>query len=174
MIGEIRDLETAEIAVQAALTGHLVFSTLHTNDSPGAIPRLIDMGVAPFKIAAALVGVVAQRLARRVCPHCRSNYYPSPTQLDAIRYAGNRDRQFVRGSGCEKCYDTGYKGRVGIYELLEVTREMRDLIAQNSPIDAIRRLAVTNGFRTLGEQAIELVEEGATSIDEILRVAVFE
>ncbi len=174
MIGEIRDLETAEIAVQAALTGHLVFSTLHTNDSPGAIPRLIDMGVAPFKIAAALVGVVAQRLARRVCPHCRSNYYPSPVQLDAIRYAGSRDRQFVRGSGCDKCYDTGYKGRVGIYELLEVTREIRDLIAQNAPTDSIRRLAVTNGFRTLGEQAIELVEQGATSIDEILRVAVFE
>jgi type IV pilus assembly protein PilB len=94
--------------------------------------------------------------------------------LDAIRYAGSRDRQFVRGSGCDKCYDTGYKGRVGIYELLEVTREMRDLIAQNAPTDSIRRLAVTNGFRTLGEQAIELVEQGATSIDEILRVAVFE
>jgi len=174
MIGEIRDFETAEIAVQAALTGHLVLSTLHTNDSPGAIPRLIDMGVAPFKIAAALIGVVAQRLARRICPHCRTTYYPSPLALDAIRYSGNRDRQFTRGSGCDKCYDSGYKGRVGIYELLEVTRDMRDLIAQNAPIEELRKSATANGFRTLGEQAIDLVEQGATSIDEILRVAVFD
>ncbi len=174
MIGEIRDLETAEIAVQAALTGHLVLSTLHTNDSPGAIPRLTDMGVAPFKIAAALVGVIAQRLTRRICQNCKATYYPNPTVLDSIRYTGDRNRQFMRGSGCEKCYDTGYKGRVGIYELLEVTRELRDLIAQNAPIEQLRKAAVANGFRSLGEQAIELVEQGATSLDEILRVAVFE
>ncbi|MBL8888351.1 MAG: Flp pilus assembly complex ATPase component TadA [Planctomycetaceae bacterium] len=174
MIGEIRDLETAEIAVQAALTGHLVLSTLHTNDSPGAIPRLTDMGVAPFKIAAALVGVIAQRLTRRICQHCKTTYYPNPTVLDAIRYTGDRNRQFMRGSGCDKCYDTGYKGRVGIYELLEVTRELRDLIARNAPIEELRKAAVANGFRTLGEQAVELVEQGATSLDEILRVAVFE
>lgn len=174
MIGEIRDLETAEIAVQAALTGHLVLSTLHTNDSPGAIPRLTDMGVAPFKIAAALVGVIAQRLTRRICQFCKTTYYPNPTVLDSIRYTGDRNRQFMRGSGCEKCYDTGYKGRVGIYELLEVTRELRDLIARNAPIEELRKSAMANGFKTLGEQAIELVEQGATSLDEILRVAVFD
>ncbi len=174
MIGEIRDLETAEISVQAALTGHLVLSTLHTNDSVGAIPRLTDMGVAPFKIAAALVGVIAQRLTRRICLHCKSTYYPNPTVLDSIRYTGDRNRQFMRGSGCEKCYDTGYRGRVGIYELLEVNRELRDLIAKNAPIEQLRATAAANGFRSLGEQAIDLVEQGATSLDEILRVAVFE
>jgi type IV pilus assembly protein PilB len=174
MIGEIRDLETAEIAIQAALTGHMVFSTLHTNDSLGAIPRLIDMGVAPFKIAAALVGVIAQRLTRRICPHCKTSYYPNPTVLDAIRYPGDRNRQFQRGHGCEKCYDTGYKGRIGIYELLEVNRELRDLISQNAPVEKRRALAVAGGFRTLAEQAIELAENGTTSLDEILRVAVFE
>lgn len=174
MIGEIRDLETAEIAVQAALTGHLVLSTLHTNDSPGAIPRLIDMGVAPFKIAASLIGVVAQRLARKICPHCGTTYYPSPMTLDAIRYAGDRNRQFTRGAGCDKCYDTGFKGRVGIYELLEVNREMRDLIARGGSSSELRSLALSQGFRTLGEQAIEMAEQGTTSLDEIMRVAVFD
>jgi type II secretory ATPase GspE/PulE/Tfp pilus assembly ATPase PilB-like protein len=152
----------------------MVFSTLHTNDSLGAIPRLIDMGVAPFKIAAALVGVIAQRLTRRICPHCKTSYYPNPTVLDAIRYPGDRNRQFQRGHGCEKCYDTGYKGRIGIYELLEVNRELRDLISQNAPVEKRRALAVAGGFRTLAEQAIELAENGTTSLDEILRVAVFE
>jgi type II secretory ATPase GspE/PulE/Tfp pilus assembly ATPase PilB-like protein len=174
MIGEIRDLETAETAVQAALTGHLVLSTLHTNDSASAVTRLADMGIAPFKIAAALTGVIAQRLARKVCPECRSTYYPSPTVLDSISYSGDRTRTFVRGAGCNRCFDSGYSGRVGIYELLRVDREMRDLISSQAPVEALRQHARLHGFRSLGEQAVRLAEDGTTSLDEILRVAVFD
>jgi type IV pilus assembly protein PilB len=174
MIGEIRDAETAETAVQAALTGHLVLSTLHTNDSASAVTRLVDLGVAPFKIGASLLGVVAQRLARRVCSQCRGSYYPNPTLLDSLRYQGDRDRPFLRGTGCERCYDSGYQGRVGIYETLQVTREMRALINVGAPVDALRDCARRQGSKTLAENAIELAENGITSLEEILRVAVFE
>ncbi len=174
MIGEIRDSETAETAVQAALTGHLVLSTLHTNDSASAVTRLVDLGIAPFKISASLLGVVAQRLARRVCPNCRGSYYPSPALLDSIGYQGDRDRPFARGNGCDRCYDSGYQGRVGIYEMLQVTREMRDLINRGAPVDSLRDCAMRNGSTTLAENAIQLAEDGVTSLDEILRVAVFE
>ncbi|MEZ6134988.1 MAG: ATPase, T2SS/T4P/T4SS family [Pirellulaceae bacterium] len=174
MIGEIRDAETAETAVQAALTGHLVLSTLHTNDSASAIARLMDLGIAPFKISAALLGVVAQRLTRRVCPTCRGNYYPSPAVLQSINYQGDHNRPFVRGSGCDRCFDSGYQGRVGIYEMLQVTREMRELINQGAPVDSLRRCATDNGCSTLAENAIRLAEDGVTSLDEILRVAVFD
>ena len=174
MIGEIRDAETAETAVQAALTGHLVLSTLHTNDSASAVTRLADLGVAPFKIGASLLGVVAQRLARRVCPQCRGSFYPDPTVLDALRYSGDRNRPFVRGNGCERCYDSGYQGRVGIYEILQVSREMRELINVEAPVDAIRDCAQKNGCQSLAQHAIQLAEDGITSLDEILRVAVFD
>ena len=125
MVGEIRDADTANVAVQAALTGHLVLSTLHTNDSAGAVTRLLDMGVAAYKVAAALVGVLAQRLVRNVCPQCRTTYYPQADLLEAIHYEGDRRRAFVRGRGCEKCHDTGCRGRTGIYELLVCDQEMR-------------------------------------------------
>lgn len=174
MIGEIRDVETAETAVQAALTGHLVLSTLHTNDSASAVTRLVDMGVAPFKIGASLLGVIAQRLARRICPHCRGTYFPSPALLDALRYRGDRDRAFVRGNGCDRCYDSGYQGRIGIYELLHVTRDLRDLINANAPVDRLRDRAREHGCRPLSEHALQLAEDGMTSLDEILRVAVFD
>lgn len=174
MVGEIRDVETAETAIQAALTGHLVLSTLHTNDSPSAIARLVDMGIAPFKIAAALTGVIAQRLARKVCPDCRTNYYPSSTVLDSIRYTGQRNRPFTRGAGCNRCFDSGYAGRVGIYEMLPVTPDLRELITAGAGADSLRQLALQHGFQTLSHQAIRLAESGTTSLDEILRVAVFE
>jgi type IV pilus assembly protein PilB len=174
MLGEIRDVETAETAVQAALTGHLVLSTLHTNDSASAVTRLMDMGVAPFKIGASLLGVVAQRLARRICQHCRSAYYPSATTLDALCYAGERDRTFMRGAGCNRCYDSGFQGRTGIYEMLPIDRELRDLINTGAPVDRLREYARAKGLRTLAEHAIEIAEQGLTSLDEILRVAVFE
>ncbi len=174
MIGEIRDLETAETAVQAALTGHLVLSTLHTNDSVSAVTRLVDMGVAPFKIGASLLGVVAQRLARRVCSHCRGTYYPEPMLLDALSYRGDRDRPFIRGNGCDRCYDSGYQGRTGIYELLHVTPEVRELINVNASVDQLRDCARKLGCRRLSKHAIHLAEEGITSLDEILRVATFE
>lgn len=174
MIGEIRDVETAETAIQAALTGHLVLSTLHTNDSAGAVTRLVDMGVAPFKIAASLLGVVAQRLARKVCPHCRGSYYPPAALLEELRYQGEPDRQFVRGSGCERCYDTGYQGRIGIYEMLVVNRELRDMITRNPPVDVIRDWARKQGDPTLLESGLRMAENGITSLDEIMRVALFD
>lgn len=174
MIGEIRDLETAETAVQAALTGHLVLSTLHTNDAVGAVARLVDMGVAPFKIAASLLGVVAQRLLRRVCPSCRGLYYPPPALLEAVHYSGDRSRQFVRGAGCERCYDSGCQGRIGIYETLPVTRELRDMISNNAPVDKIRDWSLAAGHLPLVEQGLRLAEDGVASLEEVLRVAVGE
>jgi type IV pilus assembly protein PilB len=174
MIGEIRDTETAEVAVQAALTGHLVLSTLHTNDTASAITRLVDMHVAPFKIAAALLCVVAQRLARKVCPFCRSLYYPDKKLLETLRYEGNLNRQFVRGAGCEQCYDSGFKGRVGIYELMLATRELRDMIINGTPVDQIRDWHRKRGGKNLLEQGLQVAEEGTTSLEEVMRVAMFD
>jgi type IV pilus assembly protein PilB len=171
MIGEIRDAETAAIAIQAALTGHLVLSTLHTNDSFSAVTRLLDMGIEPFKLAAALLGVIAQRLVRTVCPACKTNYYPAAEQLDAIRYQGDRRRQFVRGQGCRECYDTGFRGRTGIYEVFTVDREVRELITTNASVDALREYHRTLGNGCLLDEGIRLAEAGRTSLDEVLEVA---
>lgn len=174
MVGEIRDLETAEVAIQAALTGHLVLSTLHTNDSAGAVTRLVDMGVASYKIAAALNGVVAQRLVRQICPHCRTTYFPKPELLDLIGYQGNRNRQFERGNGCAKCYDTGHTGRIGIYEILTMEREMRELISSDPSIEKLKTMSQDQGGTTLLQEGISLAEQGLTSLDEVLRVAFHE
>ncbi|MCL4110392.1 UNVERIFIED_CONTAM: hypothetical protein GTU68_025404 [Idotea baltica] len=174
MIGEIRDAETAEIAIQAALTGHLVLSTLHTNDSAGAIARLTDMGVAPYKVASAFAGVIAQRLVRTVCPHCRTHHYPPAELLETLRYVGDRRRQFVRGEGCNECFDTGYRGRTGIYELLVGNPEFRDMISGGATTEAIRKWSKQNGAKTLLEEGIELAESGRTSLDEVMRVAYFD
>ncbi|MGQ9574689.1 MAG: GspE/PulE family protein [Thermoguttaceae bacterium] len=174
MVGEIRDVPTAEVAVQAALTGHLVLSTLHTNDSAGAITRLIDMGIAPYKVAASLVGVVAQRLVRTLCPHCRTNYYPPTELLEGIRYQGDPRRSFARGEGCPKCHDTGFQGRTGIYEVLIATPEFRELIMHECSLDRIRQWYRQNGGRTLFEEGIRLAEKELTSLDEVMRVAFFE
>jgi type II secretory ATPase GspE/PulE/Tfp pilus assembly ATPase PilB-like protein len=171
MVGEIRDGETAEVAVQAALTGHLVLSTLHTNDTAGAITRLLDMGLASYKIAAALAGVVAQRLVRKVCPHCRMHYYPDRALLDAVRYQGDRRRQFVRGEGCDRCHDTGFEGRIGIYEVLPAPRELRELIVADPNVERIREWHRRQGGTSLLEEGIGLAERGLTSLDEVLRVA---
>jgi type IV pilus assembly protein PilB len=174
MIGEIRDVATAQIAVQAALTGHLVLSTLHTNDCAGAIHRLVDMGIEPFKIAAALVGVVAQRLIRTVCQSCKTFVYASAELLQTIHYAGDRRRSFVRGEGCPKCHDTGYVGRTGIYEVMPVDREIRSLISGGSGTDEIRDCYRRQGGKTLLEQGIRLAEKEQTSLEEVMRVAYFE
>lgn len=174
MIGEIRDVPTAQIAVQAALTGHLVLSTLHTNDCAGAIHRLVDMGIEPFKIAAALVGVVAQRLIRTVCPACKTFVYASAELLETIHFQGDRRRSFVRGEGCPKCHDTGYVGRTGIYEVMVVDREMRGLIAAGAHTDEVRDCYRRAGGRTLLEQGIRLAEKEQTSLEEVMRVAYFE
>ena len=173
MVGEIRDAETAEVAVQAALTGHLVLSTLHTNDSASAVTRLLDMGVASFKIAAALVGVIAQRLVRTICPDCRTQYYPPAEFLDMIHYAGDKRRQFTRGAGCSKCYDTGCRGRIGIYEVLTATPELRGIIGKTPNVGAIQECHRRQGGTSLLAQGIRRAEEGRTSLDEIMRVAFF-
>jgi type IV pilus assembly protein PilB len=174
MIGEVRDSETAQIAVQAALTGHLVLSTLHTNDSAGAINRLIDMGIPGYKVAAALVGVVAQRLVRTVCPECRTFMYPTAELLETIHYKGDKRRSFVRGAGCPKCHDTGFQGRVGIYEVMPIERELRELIAEGATIDRIRDCYRAGGGRTLLDEGIRHAEAERTSLEEVMRVAYFE
>lgn len=174
MVGEIRDAETAAMAVQAALTGHLVLSTLHTNDAPSAVTRLADMDIAPYKLAAALVGVVAQRLVRRICPNCRSSHYPSAEFLSAIHYEGDMRRSFSRGEGCLECLDTGYKGRTGIYEVMTTSPQLRDLIVQDSNVEEVRRCFRETGGISLLESGIELAEQGLTSLEEVSRIAFYE
>jgi type IV pilus assembly protein PilB len=174
MVGEIRDAETAQVAVQAALTGHLVLSTLHTNDSAGAVTRLVDMNVAPYKVAAALVGVIAQRLVRTICPHCRATFYPSAEFLLSMNYRGDLRRPFARGEGCPKCHDTGFKGRTGIYEVLSSNMELRELITQQASLDAIRQWRMAQGGRGLIDEAVRLAEQEVTSPEEAMRVAFFE
>ena len=170
MVGEIRDLETAEIAIHAALTGHLVLSTLHTNDAPGAITRLQDMGVEPYLIASVLSGVLAQRLVRRICQNCRVADAPDPGDLLAIGVTDGHGVDLFRGEGCDACRKTGYKGRVGIYELFIISEEVRSLILRKASSGEIRRLAVERGMVTLREDAWDKARAGLTTVDEILRV----
>ncbi len=170
LIGEIRDLETAEIAIQAALTGHLVFSTLHTNDAPGAITRLQDMGVEAYLVASVLEGVLAQRLVRRICTACRVPDTPSAADLEALGIEGAADRQLYRGRGCDECRGTGYRGRTGIYELFPITEEARSLILRRAPTRDIRRHAIEGGMVTLRMDGWLKAGEGVTTVEEILRV----
>ena len=174
MVGEIRDGETAQVAVQAALTGHLVLSTLHTNDRVGAVTRLQDMEVQSYKIAAAVVGVIAQRLLRTICPKCRASYYPTAEFLEAIQYKGDKRRSFARGEGCRACYDTGFKGRSGIYEVLTVVPELRQMISDGANLEEIRRWFHDSGGRTLLSEGLRLAEQEVTSLDEVTRVAFAE
>jgi type II secretory ATPase GspE/PulE/Tfp pilus assembly ATPase PilB-like protein len=174
MVGEIRDAETAEVAIQASLTGHLVLSTLHTNDSASAITRLTDMGVAPFKIAASLAGVLAQRLVRTICPNCKAPHYPSREVLAMLRYAGDHRRQFHRGSGCQQCFDTGCRGRVGIYEFLRATPELKDLITTGATLSELQKQHRIQGGSTLLEDGLRRAEDGMTSVEEVMRVAFFD
>jgi type IV pilus assembly protein PilB len=174
MVGEIRDPETAQVAVQAALTGHLVLSTLHTNDSAGAVMRLMDMGVESYKLAAALVGVVAQRLIRTICPKCRTTYYASAEYLDALHFVGDKRRSFAKGEGCRDCFDTGFQGRKGIYEVLPSEPELRRLIARDAPGDELRNWLIENGYQTLLQGGLRLADLEETSLEEVARVAFFE
>lgn len=174
MVGEIRDAETAEMAIQAALTGHLVLSTLHTNDSIGAITRLMDMGVMPYKISAALVGVIAQRLLRTICPRCRTQYYPSEDQLSMLHYNGNKSHTFSKGEGCAQCYDTGFAGRTGVYEVLPVDRDFKQAITMADDMSNVRDLFGKKGIHTLLQEGVQLAEDGKTSLDEVMRLAFTE
>jgi general secretion pathway protein E len=173
MVGEIRDLETAEIAIRAALTGHLVFSTLHTNDAPSAITRLIDMGAEDYLIASSLLGVLAQRLIRVICPACKTEVHPMPEMLDEIGFRrGDRRNgpdRFYEGSGCEKCSNTGYVGRVGIYELMPMNDDIRKLTVGKADSNQIRKKAAENGMRSLRDDGWLKVRQGVSSISEVLR-----
>ena len=171
MVGETRDLETAQIAIQASLTGHLVFTTLHTNDAPGAITRLIDMGVEPFLISSTLEAVLGQRLLRSICRQCRTTYEPSDTFLAelGISRADIGDKQFFYGKGCDACNNTGYKGRKGIYELLKITDPVRELINERAPTVTIRQKAIELGMMTLRQDGLRSIYAGDTTIEEVLR-----
>jgi general secretion pathway protein E len=170
LVGEIRDLETAEIAIQAALTGHLVFSTLHTNDAPGAITRLEDMGVEPYLVSSVLEGVLAQRLVRRICQACRVEDVPSRADLEALGVDPSRDYALFHGKGCDECRGTGYRGRFGIYELFPITEEVRGLVLRRASTPEIRRHAIEAGMVSLRLDGWLKAREGLTTVEEILRV----
>jgi type IV pilus assembly protein PilB len=171
MVGETRDLETAQIAIQASLTGHLVFTTLHTNDAPSAVARLIDMGVEPFLIASSLEGILAQRLVRKICTNCRTPYEPSESVLRQIGLSVHEvgDKNFYYGTGCDQCNNTGYKGRKGIYELLDITEPIRDLITARAPSVVIRQKAIELGMSTLRADGLRSIFDGETTIEEVLK-----
>jgi general secretion pathway protein E len=173
MVGEIRDLETAEIAIQASLTGHLVLSTLHTNDAPTAITRLVDMGIEPFLVSSSLTGVVAQRLIRLLCPRCKEPYVPTDEELEELqvdRYQ-LQNGHFYRRAGCQKCADTGYMGRSGIYEVLMVDDEIQNLILKGADANVIRKAAIAKGMTTLRQDGAEKVVAGLTTVQEVARVS---
>jgi type IV pilus assembly protein PilB len=172
MVGEIRDLETAEIAVQAALTGHLVLSTIHTNDAPSTATRLGDMGVEPFLISASLVGALAQRLSRRVCSQCKTPYQPQRELLMRFGFDPllHPEAQFYKGLGCERCRQTGYKGRLGCYELMRINEELAELIVRRSPLSELKEAARANGMATLQEDGFRKCKDGMTNVEEVMRV----
>jgi type IV pilus assembly protein PilB len=171
MVGEIRDEETARVAVQAALTGHLVLATLHTNDAPGAVARLLDMGIEPYLLSSALNGVVAQRLARTVCPSCATKYYPEPMVLaDANLTEAAKGRSFRKGAGCPQCHNSGFKGRLGVYEMMEVTDDLRRLIHRGAATHELRDKLQARGDLSLRDEGVLLALEGKTSLEEVLRV----
>ena len=171
MVGETRDLETAQIAIQASLTGHLVFTTLHTNDAPGAVTRLIDMGVEPFLISSTLEAVLGQRLLRSICPNCRSTYEPNDVVLAELEIARRDigDKKFYFGKGCEVCNQTGYKGRKGIYEMLRITDPIRELINQRAPTVVLKQKAIELGMVTLRQDGLRSIFAGDTTIEEVLK-----
>jgi len=173
MIGEIRDLETAQIAVQASLTGHLVLATLHTNDSVGAVTRLVDMGVEPFLVASSLIGVLAQRLVRKLCPVCRQAHKPTAAEAEILSdlKEGKNIKEIYRPKGCDACGHTGYTGRSGIYELLQVDDAIRELVHENGSEASIRDYAASNGMTGLRTDGLRWVQQGDTGLEEVLRVA---
>jgi type IV pilus assembly protein PilB len=171
MVGETRDLETAQIAIQASLTGHLVFTTLHTNDAPGAITRLIDMGVEPFLISSTLEAVLGQRLLRSICQQCRTTYEPNEALLAQLEIS-RRDigaKKFYCGKGCDACNNTGYKGRKGIYELMKITDPLRELINERAPTVVLKQKAVELGMVTLRQDGMRSIFAGDTTIEELLK-----
>ena len=176
LVGEIRDLETAQISVQASLTGHLVLSTLHTNDAPSAIARLLDLGLEPFLLTATLEGIVAQRLVRRICTHCKTEYRPTEQQLMELdlRPEDAGDRVFHYGKGCDYCNNTGYRGRVGIYEIMVLDEALKELIMERAATVVLRREAIKRGMRTLREVGLMAIYDGDTTLDEVVKETIVE
>ncbi len=176
LVGEIRDLETAEIAVQASLTGHMVFSTLHTNDAPSTVTRLRDMGVPPFLITATLEAVLAQRLVRKICAECREQTMPATETLAELDLTPDDviGRRFYRGRGCAACNNTGFKGRTGLFEYMPINDLLRDLINRGSSTEVLRNASIQNGMRSLRLTGLEKVYSGVTSIEEVIRETVHE
>jgi type IV pilus assembly protein PilB len=172
LVGEIRDEETANTAIQASLTGHLVFSTLHTNDAPSAVTRLVDIGVQPFLVASSVMGIMAQRLVRKVCPKCRQRYEPPSSTLKSIglRPEIAKKANFMKGKGCNHCSKTGYRGRQGIFELMAMTSQIREMCFKGAPTQELRKVARKQGMRTLFEDGMIKALKGVTTIDEVLRI----
>jgi general secretion pathway protein E len=173
MIGEVRDQETARMAIQSSLTGHLVFSTLHTNDSAGAVSRLLDLGVEPYLVSSSLIAVMAQRLVRKICPDCKKIYEPTPHELRELGLGLDKSTkaEFFVGTGCDKCFQTGYRGRTGIYELMMITEEIRDLIYAKESAGVIKKRAIEAGLQTLRMDGARKVAAGLTTVAEVLRVS---
>ncbi|MEE8317361.1 MAG: type II secretion system ATPase GspE, partial [Candidatus Omnitrophota bacterium] len=171
MVGEIRDSETAEIAIQSALTGHLVFSTLHTNDAPGAVTRLADMGVEPYLVSSTLRAVIAQRLIRMICPKCKKPHNPQEQELSDIGISDEDAKaiKFYKGEGCSECNSSGYKGRTGIYELFIIDDTLKELVARRASSSEIRKAAQASGMKTLREDGVSKIYEGITTVEEVLR-----
>ncbi len=176
LVGEIRDLETAEIAAQASLTGHVVFTTLHTNDAPSSIARLLDMGIEPFLITATLEGIVAQRLVRRICTNCKTQFEPSEAQLMELQLLPTvvKGKKFFYGRGCSRCNGTGYRGRIGIFEIMVFNDEIRDLIMNQASTSVLRAAAQKNGMKLLRDKGLAIIYDGITTIDEIAKKTMME
>jgi type IV pilus assembly protein PilB len=176
LVGEIRDLETAEIAVQASLTGHLVFSTLHTNDAPSTITRMRDMGIEPFMITATVEAILAQRLVRRICEHCREEIKPTQEMLAELQLAASdtRGKRFFRGRGCDHCNNTGYKGRIGLFELMVMNNDLREMIIRSATTDELREAARRYGMVSLRDAGLQYVYQGKTTIEEVVRETIVE
>jgi type IV pilus assembly protein PilB len=176
LVGEIRDLETAEIAAQASLTGHIVFTTLHTNDAPSSIARLLDLGVEPFLLTATIEGIVAQRLVRRICPNCKAAFEPDEAQLKELRITEDeiKGKKFYYGRGCSKCNGTGYKGRVGLFEVMVFNEEIRDLVMNRASTNVLRVAALKGGMRQLRDNGLASIFDGITTIDEVAKETIME
>lgn len=170
MIGEIRDKDTARVAVQAALTGHLVLSTLHTNDCPGSVMRLLDMGIEPYLVSSATIGVIAQRLPRKICSSCKASYYPSPELLKMVGWENRSNQLFQKGEGCRECHMSGFRGRTGIYEVMRIDGQLVSLIQRSAQESEIRKYLAHIGWRSLRDKALDIVENGESTLEEVLRV----
>jgi len=176
LVGEIRDLETAEIAAQSSLTGHIVFTTLHTTDAPSSIARLLDLGIEPFLLTATIEGIVSQRLVRKICENCKTAFEPSEAQLMELQLTPDeiKGKKFYYGRGCSKCNGTGYRGRIGVFEIMVFNDEIRDLVMNQASTAVLRAASQKNGMRLLRDNGLEAIYDGATTIDEVVKETIME